>query len=28
MGRPGELTVTALSGEPGVRVSGSAVPMD
>jgi PhzF family phenazine biosynthesis protein len=28
MGRPGELTVTAAAGEPGVRVSGTAVPME
>lgn len=27
LGRPGRLTVTLLSGEPGVRVSGTAVPM-
>jgi PhzF family phenazine biosynthesis protein len=27
MGRPGRLTVTLVAGEPGVRVSGTAVPM-
>jgi PhzF family phenazine biosynthesis protein len=27
MGRPGELTVTLAPGEPGVRVSGAAVPI-
>jgi PhzF family phenazine biosynthesis protein len=28
MGRPGRLTVTLVPGEPGVRVSGTAVPID
>jgi PhzF family phenazine biosynthesis protein len=27
IGRPGRLTVTLVSGEPGVRVSGTAVPI-